>query len=227
MGVVPHGNVSDRLYKQISSLIMSGELEEGYVFPNEAVLCEQLQVGRSTLREAYKALELSGYITRTKRGTAVNSRSTIISATPLRTLFSSADQKDFARFRLMIEPQSAALAAQNAGLKDVESLDRLLEDSKKALHNKDYEELMRIDVQYHTSIAHMSGSPLISSIVTVMAEEWSEGIRRNFEAAVEKNPDIFRIMISQHETITDAIRRRDPAAEQLMEEHIRTVTITD
>lgn len=77
MGFETQKNVSDRLYQKISELIMSGELQEGYTFPNETVLCEQLSVGRSSLREAYKALELSGYVTRTKKGTVVNSRTSI------------------------------------------------------------------------------------------------------------------------------------------------------
>lgn len=61
-------NMSDMVYEKISMLIQNGDIPEGYVFPNEAVLCEQLAIGRSTIREAYKALELSGYVTRTKRG---------------------------------------------------------------------------------------------------------------------------------------------------------------
>ena len=63
--------MSDMVYEKISMLIQNGDIPEGYVFPNEAVLCEQLAIGRSTIREAYKALELSGYVTRTKRGTIV------------------------------------------------------------------------------------------------------------------------------------------------------------
>ena len=133
MGFESQKNVSDRLFQKISELIMSGELEEGYTFPNETVLCEQLNVGRTSLREAYKALELSGYVTRTKKGTVVNSRMSILNATPLRTVFHGADHEDFTRFRLIIEPQCAALAAANAGLKDVEKLDDLIRQSEDAL----------------------------------------------------------------------------------------------
>lgn len=67
----PQKNMSDMIYEKISQLIQSGEFPEGYVFPNESALCEMLSVGRSTIREAYKALELSGFVTRTKRGTTV------------------------------------------------------------------------------------------------------------------------------------------------------------
>ena len=59
LNIRPMKNMSDYLYQKISGMIMNGTLPEGYVFPNEAQLCEQLGVGRSTLREAYKALELT------------------------------------------------------------------------------------------------------------------------------------------------------------------------
>ena len=227
MGFSSQANVSDRLYQKISGLIMSGELEEGYAFPNEAVLCEQLQVGRTTLREAYKALELSGYVSRSKRGTVVNSRSSIINATPLKTLFHAAGHEDFTQFRLMVESQSAKLAAMNAGLSDVELLDQLTAQSREALQAKNYEELMKLDERFHTSIANMSGNKLIAAVVTVMAEEWRAGIQRNFVAAIRSNQKVFDTMIEQHAAIVDAIRRRDVSAAQLMEQHIRTVTITE
>ena len=227
MGFSSQANVSDRLYQKISGLIMSGELEEGYAFPNEAVLCEQLQVGRTTLREAYKALELSGYVSRSKRGTVVNSRSSIINATPLKTLFHAAGHEDFTQFRLMVESQSAKLAAMNAGLSDVELLDQLTAQSREALQAKSYEELMKLDERFHTSIANMSGNTLIAAVVTVMVEEWRAGIQRNFDAAIRGNQKVFDTMIEQHAAIVDAIRRRDVSAATLMEQHIRTVTIVE
>lgn len=218
-------SVSDRLYQRISGLILSGELEEGYTFPNETVLCEELQVGRTSLREAYKALELTGYVTRTKRGTVVNGRSEILRSTPLRSLFHSASETDFSRFRIMIESKSASLAAEYASESDIEMLDRLMKRSEDAKAREDFEELMNLDEQFHTGIARMSGNPLISSIVAVMAEEWHTAIQRNFLAAVKNNRKLFDIMLSQHSEIIEAVRNHEPKASVLMEEHIRSVTI--
>lgn len=125
----------------------------------------------------------------------------------------------------MIEPQCASLAATNASLKDVERLDQIIDQSEEALDKKDYEALMDLDEKFHIGIATMSGSELISSIVTVMAFEWREGIKRNFEEAIYRQPDLFTTMIVQHRGIAGAIRNRDTSAGKLMEEHIRSVTI--
>lgn len=225
VGVRLQQNVSDQLFKQISSLILSGQLEEGYIFPNETVLCEQLQVGRTTLREAYKALELSGYVTRTKRGTSVNSRTTILNATPLKSVFSNVSPKDFSEFRIMLESQSAWLAAQHASLQQTQALEENIEQSHAARSANQFDTLMELDAQFHHNIAQYSENTLILTIVTVMTSAWDEGIRRNFYAARETNPEIFDMMLEQHAAIAAAIRSRDcEAARIAMETHIQSVT---
>ncbi len=226
MGVASQKSMSEQLYQKISKLIMSGELEEGYVFPNEAVLCEQLKIGRSTLREAYKALELSGYITRSKRGTTVNNRSEVLNRMPLRTVFHSANEDDFTQFRLMVEAQSASLAAARAGLEDVNALESLQAEMTKKRNALDYESLMELDEQFHILIANLSGNSLIATVISVMAEEWKAGIARNFSAAIQMDPGTFDGMIEQHKNIVAYIRSRDSeAAGRMMREHIESVTL--
>lgn len=65
-------STADALFQRLRELILSGQIPAGFVFPKEPVFCEQLGVSRSTLREAYKALESMGFIQRVKRlGTIV------------------------------------------------------------------------------------------------------------------------------------------------------------
>ena len=65
-------NISDVIFRRIRDAIISGELPPGYVFPNENELCKKLNIGRSSLREAYSPLETLKLITRSKSGTYVN-----------------------------------------------------------------------------------------------------------------------------------------------------------
>lgn len=225
IGAKDRRNVSDQLYHSIRGLIMSSVLEEGYTFPNETELCDQLQVGRTTLREAYKALELSGFVTRTKRGTFVNSKSVIMNATPLKTIFEEANTQDFNQFRLMIEMKSSYFAALHAGLEDIQKLEENLSQSRAARNANDFEMLMKLDYTFHTSIANLSKNSLMISTVSVMAAAWENNIRQNFAAAMQDDQRIFDTMIAQHEAILNAIRSRDCAgAEKAMETHIQTVS---
>lgn len=225
VGVQPQQNVSDQLFHKISELILSGQLPEGYAFPNETVLCEQLQVGRTTLREAYKALELSGYVTRTKRGTTVNSRTTILNATPLKTAFSQASSRDFNEFRLMLESESASLAANRISLDEIHILEHCMELSREALDNEDYDELMQLDMRFHRQIADSSQNALVSTTITVMTETWESVIQRNFIEGLQNNRGVFEQALAQHKKILEALRTRDcAAARREMSEHIASVT---
>lgn len=218
-------NVSDRLYQRISGLILSGELEEGYVFPNEPTLCEQLNVGRTSLREAYKALELAGYVTRSKRGTSVNSQQTILAATPLKTAFSNASARDFGEFRLMLEGESACLAARRAGLDDADALSALVDQMEGAYAAESFDELRELDSRFHREIARLSENSLIQATVTVATEALESSARQNFLSAAENNRAIFDRMIEQHREVVAAIRERNcERARTAMRSHIETVT---
>lgn len=56
-----------QIVKQLRELIASQHIQEGQKLPSERVLSEQLQVGRSSVREALRSLELLGLI-ETKHG---------------------------------------------------------------------------------------------------------------------------------------------------------------
>ena len=58
-------HISEELFLKLRDAILNGDLPEGYVFPNENELCQQLHIGRGSLREAYSCLETLHLITRT------------------------------------------------------------------------------------------------------------------------------------------------------------------
>lgn len=90
----PHANIVDELIFSLRQMIISGDLPPGYSFPNETAFCDQLGIGRTTLREAYKALESGGFISRTKRGTFVNSSQDIAEAIPFSMMIEMSDFAD-------------------------------------------------------------------------------------------------------------------------------------
>ena len=225
IGVQTQKNVSDQLYTRISDLILNGELPEGYVFPNENEMCEQLNVGRTTLREAYKGLELSGYVTRTKRGTVVNGHTEIMQATPMIQLIRSASPEDFNEFRIMLETKSAYLAAMNAGLSDVKKLEEINQNMRNAYNEKNLETMIENDMKFHESIARCSRNSLLVATLEIMIEYWLGSIRDNFRTRAEKDFRLFDQNITEHNQIIEAIRERNPdAASKAMTNHILSAT---
>lgn len=216
------GNVSDQLFDRLSHIILSGGLPAGYVFPNETALCEQLHIGRTSLREAYKALELSGFITRTKRGTRVNERADILRAAPLRALFTDADETDFSEFRHMMEVECAGLAAMRASSSDIDALVRCNGACEKANRERHYRDLFYADMAFHQQIAQASGNKLVIDISGVMREALEYSVLDNFLSTLERDPSFFDKAIEQHADITEAIRRHDAqAARDAMTSHVR------
>lgn len=224
----PQTSMTDLIFKRISNLILEGKLSEGYVFPNETVMCEELGVGRSTLREAYKALELSGYISRSKQGTVVNSKIEIMNYTSLQSAFSSASRREFVEFRTMVETWSAACAASSAGMSDIEELESMIEQMEEVRNQGDFDTLMEMDKQFHLKICRLSNNSLISTMVSVMDENWKNGIAVNFENLLKNKMEVFDMMANQHKAVVAAIRDGDSLlAGELMMKHLETVSIKE
>ena len=75
-------NISQTLFQRLKELIIEEKLPAGYMMPNENIVSEMLGVGRSTLREAYTALAVFGFIRRSKAGTFVNEIDNIVNIAP-------------------------------------------------------------------------------------------------------------------------------------------------
>ena len=214
------GNASDLLADKIRTHIISGEIPAGYIFPNETIFCEQLGVSRSTLREAYKALESTGFIKRVKRfGTIVNDFSDISKAAPLGTSLIMSDIDELLEFRVMIEAELARLAALRASEENINSMKEALENMKKS--GSDLADLTQHDTRFHMEIAKASGNRLLMSTMENAKDVFQTGIYRAFQRKTKTNVENALYF---HEQILDAIIRKDSdGAYTMMRRHIESV----
>lgn len=109
-----------RLYRmiadQIAGRIRAGDFPRGGRLPSERELAEQLQVSRASIREALIALEIEGYV-EVRVGTGVFVTATREAAPAATASAPAAPQDEIGPFdlleaRMLIEPECAALAAQ-------------------------------------------------------------------------------------------------------------------
>lgn len=214
------GNASDLLADKIRTHIISGEIPAGYIFPNETIFCEQLGVSRSTLREAYKALESTGFIKRVKRsGTIVNDFSDISKAAPLGTSLIMSDIDELLEFRVMIEAELARLAALRASEENIASMKAALENMKKS--GSDLADLTQHDTRFHMEIAKASGNRLLMSTMENAKDVFQTGIYRAFQRKTKTNVENALYF---HEQILDAIIHKDSdGAYTMMRRHIESV----
>lgn len=214
------GNASDLLADKIRTHIISGEIPAGYIFPNETIFCEQLGVSRSTLREAYKALESTGFIKRVKRfGTIVNDFSDISKAAPLGTSLIMSDIDELLEFRAMIEAELARLAALRASEENILAMKEALENMKKS--GSDLADLTQHDTRFHMEIAKASGNRLLMSTMENAKDVFQTGIYRAFQRKTKTNVENALYF---HEQILDAIIHKDSdGAYTMMRQHIESV----
>lgn len=214
------GNASDQLAEKIRGQILSGQIPPGYIFPNETQFCERLGVGRSTLRDAYKALESTGFITRIKHvGTMVNGYSDISKSSPLRTSLMMADVDELMEFRVMIEAELARLAAKRATEENLRQMEYALDNMRANTGN--IPKLTQYDTAFHLEIAKASRNRILASTMENAKELFQEGVYKAFQVDTEAN---VKEALQYHGQILEAIRKRDSeAAYSLMRQHIGSV----
>ena len=208
------------LAENLEQLIIKQELPEGFRFPSETIFCEKLGVCRGTLREAYKALETNGLITRNKQGTVVRKMEEQLSNMSFATAMAMSDFADLMEFRTVFESENARLAAQRATASDVIYLDYLL---AKMIDNRDNLcELTNYDMLFHVKLAYLTGNWLFSKTMEMASDTFKKGI---FNAFQKGSNEIVDQAIIFHRKIIDAIKeKKDNEASRLMKEHLAYIS---
>lgn len=214
----PSGNLADQLVEKIRYLIVSGEIESGFTFPNENDFCAFLNVGRGTLREAYKVLEDQGFICRTKRGTRVNGWDTIADKLPLSVALEISAFNDLLEFRSMVEEQTAGLAAMRRSKDNLRKMEEALEKMRQ--HWDDPKKLSFFDTVFHMELAHASNNQLLDNVTHTIMGSYTSSFFKLFD----EHEELRDHAIDYHERILRAVTDGDvEGARQAMKEHINDV----
>lgn len=124
MMTLPQGEKSlpQKISDDIIALILEENLKPGDKLPNETILSQRLDVGRSSLREAMKLLASRNIVTiRQGSGTYISASPGMVED-PLGFIFIDNKQKlvqDLLEVRFLLEPSIAAMAATRADEKDI------------------------------------------------------------------------------------------------------------
>lgn len=186
--------------------IQDHELCDGDRLPSERELCAQLNVSRSTLREAISRLTARNVL-ESQRGVGVFvSYKEGVADDPLGfTLIRDKERlaRDLLEFRILIEPHAAALAARNATRDDIADLKLLCAETERLI--REGRDHLEPDKRFHTRIARCSGNIILPKLLPIIHGAIGLFIKETRNRLLEET-------INTHRAVLDAIRNRDSLA---------------
>jgi GntR family transcriptional repressor for pyruvate dehydrogenase complex len=201
--------------QQVRDLIASGRLQPGERLPTERELGEMLSVGRSTVREALRALMALGVVRRGKGGLYVSdgppSLASAISASTVQETFEA---------RRLFELDLAGLAAERADASDLAEIARWL-----PVGVPDVETFKGLDVGFHGAVARAAHNRVVVELFEAVREILfrSHAYYTALDSLSHRQAREFvRKTVADHVRIYEAITQHRPReAREAMEAHFR------
>ncbi|WNL38256.1 FCD domain-containing protein [Halomonas sp. PAMB 3264] len=207
------------LYDDMHHWILRGQYLRGAKLPTEAELSQRYTLSRSAVREVTARLKAEGLIVSrqgaglfvaTRPTTALDAPSFIDSRQDLDALFD---------FRLLIETESAALAARRQTPGDIERIEQKAQ-ALCALFRKEQQGTQE-DFDFHLQIAKTSGNKFLLSSLLALQTGVIFGARFNQPKSERDRLLHSRQVAQEHAAIVTALHHRDEvSAREAMKRHI-------
>ena len=210
--------------EKIENDLLEGRLGPGDRLPAERELAGNLGVGRSSVREALRVLEVMGLI-RTGTGSGPASGAIIVAAPTggmqallrLQVAAQGFPLHDVVRTRLALEEAVVDTLARDP--------DRSIRESRRvmaamAATDLTSGEFLALDAQLHLSLAEASGNVVISAMMAGLRTSIESYVRRGADNIDDWDATAARLR-DEHAEILAAVDDGDPArARRLVNEHI-------
>jgi GntR family transcriptional repressor for pyruvate dehydrogenase complex len=213
--------VVQQVVNNIRDFILSGTVEVGQKLPTEKELCENMAVGRGTLREAFRILQAKGLVEIKQGRGAFVARIKEQDPNDIVEWFvqNEVELKDCIEVRSAIEPLSIKLAIARSNETDIAQLERTHSRFVKAVEENDIAGIAKYDERFHNQIVEMSKNKLLISINKKVSECIQTFRSKTFQ--VHQNA---QNAIEPHSNIMRALEERDcEAGELYMRKHLQRI----
>jgi GntR family transcriptional regulator, transcriptional repressor for pyruvate dehydrogenase complex len=209
----------EQIADAIQEMIASQQLQRGSQLPSERKLAEMLGVNRATVREAIRLLEQRGLVEmRVGSGTYVfEVLSPTLVADSIARLFTFGDgsHEELLTLREILEPEVAALAAQNAKPEDLVRLRELVGTMERTFYQPPG--YAKNDMAFHEALTVATGNSLIIAVAAGLHKVNLAWMERQHEVAQYEDGCL------SHRKIYEAIVAHDPErAREAMRFHMTT-----
>lgn len=212
-------SLSDGIVDQVTALISSGSLKPGDRIPSEKQLCEQFGVGRTSVREAVRSLSVIGILeSRAGSGTFVSTNSTrhIERTFQWGVLLDPRLVDNLIETRLMLESQTAYLAATRGTAADLKVLERAIQGMEDSL--TDWKSFLQHDLRFHLRIAQAARNSILESLLTTIRGHLHGWLHETLNYSSTHRTSLSN---DQHRRILHTLETHDgEAAKNAMREHV-------
>jgi GntR family transcriptional repressor for pyruvate dehydrogenase complex len=220
---VARTSLSDRIVDQLTDLITRGVLKPGGRVPSEKELCRQFGVGRTSVREALRSLSVMGILeSHAGDGTFVSGDATRYLERTLQwgLLFDRKVVEDLIETRVMLESETAYLAARKATPEDLNEIEHNVRGMEKSVGVPD--RYLEFDLQFHLAIARATQNSILFHLLSLIRGCLQAWIKETLAGPTAHDSRQRAILsITEHQKVLRALREgRAEEARQAMTEHI-------
>lgn len=210
--------ISEEVLRQLKEAILLGEFKSGEKLPSERELTEEFQVSRGVIREAIRALEITGFVV-TRQGPAGGAFVTELSFDHVGNAFldlflaNIVSIPEMAHVRYFVEPEVARLAAFNI---TKERGDRLIEAQKaEFLPVKNNSDRVTHMQRAHLILAEICDNHFLEAVVKSMLR-----LTREIVEAVDPDHEALHLP-GEHRPVIEAVLNGNASdATAAMSEHL-------
>jgi len=218
---VKQNRISEEVLSQIKEAILAGRYRPGGKLPSERELCEEFQVSRVVIREAIRALELTGFV-RLRQGPSGGAYVQELTLDHLSNAFldlfmaNKLSAPELVQVRLHIEPEVCRLAARNVDGEAAARLEKAFQEEH--AETLTHDQWVARNLEIHYLLARKCGNRFYEAVLQPLLD-----LTREMVLVVKPSHKVIHEH-ADHRRIIDAVGAGDEeASSRAMRDHIGKV----
>lgn len=202
--MVHQKSLSEIISEEIRQRIWAGQIQLGErLF--EVNLAKEMEVSRSSLREAFQMLEFEGLVVNmARKGTFVIS-------------FSEKDVQEISEVRLLLETQAFVNASQKIDEGNFRELKEMAETMKEYASKGNWGKVFDLDMEFHIYVVKLSNNTRIIKLYDVIQMQ-IRTLLSQLNSFYEQRQEL---LYQEHVELIEVLRSRDvEAVEKMVKKHI-------
>lgn len=205
--------LSDDVVDQFKTMIAENNLKRGDRLPSERELSLLFEVGRPSIREAIRTLDILGYVDiRPGQGIFVKEPNaefylkTIQESLKMQGELEKRTILEILEVRAILEFKTASMAARNPDKDDLALLGEAYANVVESVRNENANQLIEADYEFHKAVAHCSRNYVLYFMIHIIGDLVKRTTRKFLTGP--NLPDFYESVRLEHLSILEAIRKR-------------------